>query len=77
MNPHISEGTTIDQLLAVARDAGAAGGKICGAGGGGYLLLACEPERQAAVREALEGVGVSSRRSRSAPTGSRLGGASV
>jgi D-glycero-alpha-D-manno-heptose-7-phosphate kinase len=57
MNPHISEGTTIDQLLAVARDAGAAGGKICGAGGGGYLLLACEPERQAAVREALEGVG--------------------
>ena len=57
MNPHISEGTTIDQLLAVARDAGAAGGKICGAGGGGYLLLACGPERQAAVREALEGVG--------------------
>jgi len=57
MNPHISEGTTIDQLLAVARDAGAAGGKICGAGGGGYLLLACGPERQTAVREALEGVG--------------------
>src|SRR5918995_5772579 len=57
MNPHISEGTTIDQLLAVARDAGAAGGKICGAGGGGYLLLACGPQRQAAVREALEEVG--------------------
>ena len=41
MNPHVSEGTPIDRLLAVAADAGASGGKICGAGGGGYLLLAC------------------------------------
>jgi len=40
--------------LEVARAAGAAGGKICGAGGGGYLLLACSPERRTEVRAALE-----------------------
>ena len=57
MNPHIADGTPIEHLLSVARDAGASGGKICGAGGGGYLLLACRPERQPAVRDALEGLG--------------------
>lgn len=34
-------------------DAGALGGKVCGAGGGGFMLLYVEPEKQAAVREAL------------------------
>jgi D-glycero-alpha-D-manno-heptose-7-phosphate kinase len=57
MNPHITEGTPIEGLLEVARAAGATGGKICGAGGGGYLLLACEPARQPAVRAALESMG--------------------
>jgi D-glycero-alpha-D-manno-heptose-7-phosphate kinase len=33
--------------------AGARGGKLCGAGGGGFLLLVVDPERQDAVREAL------------------------
>ena len=54
MNPHIADETPIERLFALARDAGASGGKICGAGGGGYLLLACAPERQANVRAALE-----------------------
>ncbi len=57
MNPHIADGTPIERLLSVARDAGASGGKICGAGGGGYLLLACPPRRQRAVRTALERLG--------------------
>lgn len=57
MNPHIADGTPIEALFEVAREAGAAGGKICGAGGGGYLLLACSPERQPWVRSALEAHG--------------------
>jgi D-glycero-alpha-D-manno-heptose-7-phosphate kinase len=57
MNPHIADGTAIEQLFRTARDHGALGGKICGAGGGGYLLLYCKPERQPAVREALERAG--------------------
>ncbi|MFB3739184.1 MAG: GHMP kinase [Candidatus Velamenicoccus archaeovorus] len=57
MNPHIAEGTPIEGLFAAARQAGATGGKICGAGGGGYLLLACPPERQPAVRDRLERLG--------------------
>jgi len=43
----------IDQLYNNACQAGALGGKITGAGGGGFLLLYCPPERQDAVREAL------------------------
>jgi D-glycero-alpha-D-manno-heptose-7-phosphate kinase len=57
MNPRIAEGTPIERLLEVAHAAGAAGGKICGAGGGGYLLLACDPARQPRVRAALEAQG--------------------
>jgi D-glycero-alpha-D-manno-heptose-7-phosphate kinase len=57
MNPRIAEGTAIERLLAVAHDHGATGGKICGAGGGGYLLLACAPELQPDVRRALEDLG--------------------
>jgi D-glycero-alpha-D-manno-heptose-7-phosphate kinase len=44
---------TIDQLYDRARAAGAVGGKIAGAGGGGFLLLYCPKSAQAAVREAL------------------------
>jgi D-glycero-alpha-D-manno-heptose-7-phosphate kinase len=43
----------IDALYDMAREQGALGGKITGAGGGGFLLLYCEPERQRAVRSAL------------------------
>jgi D-glycero-alpha-D-manno-heptose-7-phosphate kinase len=43
----------IDRLYLAALDAGAVGGKVAGAGGGGFLLLFCPPDRQAAVREAL------------------------
>lgn len=46
----------IDGFYARARAAGAQGGKITGAGGGGYLLLFCPPERQEAVRQAVAGL---------------------
>jgi D-glycero-alpha-D-manno-heptose-7-phosphate kinase len=43
----------IDELYTLARERGALGGKITGAGGGGFLLLYCEPDLQAGVREAM------------------------
>lgn len=48
----ISNGS-LDDMYKLARKAGAAGGKISGAGGGGFLLLYCPPGRQEPVREAL------------------------
>lgn len=43
----------IDRWYGIAREAGALGGKITGAGGGGFLLLYCPPKRQAEVRTAM------------------------
>jgi len=43
----------IDLMYERAMDAGSLGGKISGAGGGGFLLVYCPRERQNAVREAL------------------------
>lgn len=43
----------IDELYSLARKHGALGGKITGAGGGGFLLLYCEPDLQSDVREAM------------------------
>jgi D-glycero-alpha-D-manno-heptose-7-phosphate kinase len=43
----------VDQLVSCALDAGAAGVKLTGAGGGGFLLVICPMERQPAVRAAL------------------------
>ncbi len=43
----------IDQLYERAIQAGATGGKIAGAGGGGFLLLYCRQRQQAAVRAAM------------------------
>ena len=39
-----------------ALQAGALGGKLLGAGGGGFLLLFVEPEKQESVRQALKGL---------------------
>jgi D-glycero-alpha-D-manno-heptose-7-phosphate kinase len=44
---------TIDRHYERAREAGALGGKLLGAGGGGFLLLFVESERQEAVRSTL------------------------
>lgn len=45
--------TSIDEMYERALTAGAVGGKVAGAGGGGFMMLYCPPERQTAVREAL------------------------
>jgi D-glycero-alpha-D-manno-heptose-7-phosphate kinase len=44
----------IDAMYEAAMRAGAYGGKITGAGGGGFLLLYCPPEHQECVRDALD-----------------------
>lgn len=43
----------IDQYYQRAIDAGATGGKILGAGGGGFLLFYCEIEKQNNVRKSM------------------------
>ena len=48
----------IDVLYELAREKGAVGGKLLGAGGGGYLLLFCEPERRSEIVGELNKYGV-------------------
>ena len=52
MAGQISNGT-INEIYETARRAGAVGGKITGAGGGGFILLYVPYEKQFAVRQAL------------------------
>lgn len=47
---------SIDGLYARAIEAGALGGKLLGAGGGGFLVFYVQPEYQAAVKEAMSGL---------------------
>jgi D-glycero-alpha-D-manno-heptose-7-phosphate kinase len=49
--------SNIDRLYETARENGALGGKILGAGGGGYLLLYCQFDKKHLVAEALEKLG--------------------
>ncbi len=44
----------IDEIYAAAMSAGAVGGKLLGAGGGGFLLFYVEPRHQQALRERLK-----------------------
>jgi D-glycero-alpha-D-manno-heptose-7-phosphate kinase len=43
----------IDDVYRAARDAGARGGKVSGAGGGGFMFFVVDPARRFAVQEAL------------------------
>ena len=45
--------SVIDEIYQEAQKAGAWGGKITGAGAGGFLLLYCPPSKQDDVRHAL------------------------
>lgn len=46
----------IDGWYETAMKAGATGGKLCGAGGGGFLLFMVRPDHQQSVRAALTGL---------------------
>jgi D-glycero-alpha-D-manno-heptose-7-phosphate kinase len=48
----------IDSCYATARDNGALGGKITGAGGGGFLMLYCEQDAVTRVERALQAQGL-------------------
>jgi D-glycero-alpha-D-manno-heptose-7-phosphate kinase len=50
--------TRIDELYELARGAGALGGKVVGAGGGGFLMLYCPEGTKANVRATLSTAGV-------------------
>jgi D-glycero-alpha-D-manno-heptose-7-phosphate kinase len=47
-NPHI------DEIYETARKAGALGGKLLGAGGGGFVLIFAEPSKQRQIRQKLK-----------------------
>jgi len=44
----------IDEIYEAGRAAGAIGGKLLGAGGGGFMVLLVEPDRRECVRERLK-----------------------
>jgi D-glycero-alpha-D-manno-heptose-7-phosphate kinase len=48
----------LDQCNRTARQNGATGGTVSGAGGGGFLILYCPEEQQGAVTEALKELGL-------------------
>ena len=52
LGPRISN-SLVDDIYERARRAGALGGKIAGAGGGGFMMLFVPPDRQVHVREML------------------------
>ena len=56
LNPLITN-DSINEMYEVARKNGVIGGKLLGAGGGGYLLLFCEIGKRRQVREELEKMG--------------------
>ena len=44
----------VDKMYSVARKMGALGGKLCGAGGGGFMLLFVPPEKQHTLKKKFE-----------------------
>jgi D-glycero-alpha-D-manno-heptose-7-phosphate kinase len=53
---HRVSNSSIDEIYADAISAGAIGGKLAGAGGGGFIVIFVPPERRGRVREKLRGL---------------------
>ena len=70
MSPKITT-PLIDEMYELARRNGALGGKVTGAGGGGYMLLYVDFERRHRVSSGLQKMGVSATRFSFAPQGVR------
>jgi D-glycero-alpha-D-manno-heptose-7-phosphate kinase len=60
LSPKISN-TTIEETYELAMRSGAIGGKITGAGGGGWILFYCDPWRRREVADALRASGLTVR----------------
>ncbi len=56
LSDRISTGE-VDAIYMLARQEGALGGKLLGAGGGGHVLLFIDPEKRDSLVEKLEGLG--------------------
>jgi D-glycero-alpha-D-manno-heptose-7-phosphate kinase len=62
----------LDDLYLRAREAGAAGGKVAGAGGGGCLLLSAQRAKHRRIREVMVDAGLREIRFALEPEGSRI-----
>jgi D-glycero-alpha-D-manno-heptose-7-phosphate kinase len=60
----------VDSLYRRAREHGADGGKLLGAGGGGFVLVSCRPGTQESVRAAMAGAGAAELRFAAETSGS-------
>jgi D-glycero-alpha-D-manno-heptose-7-phosphate kinase len=56
-SPHIAP-PLVEEVYTLARENGAWGGKITGAGGGGFMVFACPFERRLELERMLSGAGV-------------------
>jgi D-glycero-alpha-D-manno-heptose-7-phosphate kinase len=48
---------TVDRIIEGARKKGALSGKVCGAGGGGCVVMLIEPDARSGVENAVEAAG--------------------
>ena len=55
-NPRVTT-PRINEIYSKAKEAGAVGGKLCGSGGGGYMIFMGPPEKHAKITDAVVAMG--------------------